>query len=293
MKNLQNMSVIGIDGGGTGCRFALLQCGRRTDVVLDAANVSSDPEGAMATLHAGLGLLAEQADMTVSELRSIPAFLGLAGALDRAAVMRVAKDLPLEQVWIEDDRRTALEGALGPHEGCVIGVGTGSFFGRRSRDGDRLVGGWGFVLGDEASGAALGRQLLRTTLMACDGLGAATALTRACLEELDGPAGIVSFASTAKPNAFAALAPRIVASAKAGDPVAEALLQAGANHIEDTLKRLGWSAGERICPIGGLAPHYAPYLSPNVAAQVQPPMGTALDGALTLAARMAVEGKLA
>lgn len=286
MNDRHPPSLIGVDGGGTNCRFALLHGGRRFDVQLAAANASTDPEGTHATLNQGLAALKEAAGVPLAELAQVPAALGLAGVMDAEMGARIARSLPLNRVMVGDDRRTAMVGALGASDGCVMGIGTGSFLGRRVDGRDRLVGGWGFILGDDASGAVLGRQALRCVLDVHDGLRAATPLTRALSKQIGAPADIVAFATTAKPHDFARFAPDIVAAARDGDAIGLHLMQGGALHIERGLRHLGWHPGERICPLGGLAFHYAPFLSPDLATELSEPEGTALDGALALAAQM-------
>jgi hypothetical protein len=70
---------------------------------------------------------------------------------------------------VVDDSVTALEGALGGANGTLASLGTGSFFIRKSPDGTRHVGGWGFQLGDEGSAAWLGRRALSLALRVADG----------------------------------------------------------------------------------------------------------------------------
>jgi len=277
--------VIGIDGGGTQCRFALCIGARRFDWRGGSANATTDPEGTRRMLHEGLIALAEQAGVARDTLQDVPVFAGLAGVLGDAAGL--SQGLPVRNIHIEDDRRTAMTGALGGRDGCVLGIGTGSFFGRRTGGVDRLIGGWGFVLGDEASGAQLGRGLLRAALAVADGMTPASPLTDDITARFGGPAGIVRFAATARPAAFAALAPDIVAAAQDGDRIGQDLMQSGARVIETELAGLGWQPGERICPLGGVAAQYAPYLAPRVAACLSTPEGSALDGALHLARQMA------
>ena len=176
-----------------------------------------------------------------------------------------------------------LRGALGAEDGAVIGIGTGSFLGRQTGGQIALMGGWGLALGDEASGAFLGRAALSATLRAREGWGAATEFTRALEQELGGEAGIIAFASTATPAQYAALAPRIAEAARGGDPVCGRILQQGADYISAGLAHLGWAPGERLCAMGGLAGVYDPYLPMTLSE----PLGSALDGALTLARRIA------
>ena len=138
----------------------------------------------------------------------------------------------------------------GPDDGAVIGIGTGSFLGRQAGGRMRLMGGWGLPLGDEASGAWLGRAVLRATLRAREGWGVETGLTRALDAELGGEAGIIGFASGATPAQFAAFAPRVAEAAQHGDPVCRGILQQGADYIAAGLAHLGFTQGERLLPHG-------------------------------------------
>lgn len=286
MQDPRHSSLIGVDGGGTTCRFALVHRGQRFDIQRASANASTDFEGTLGTLTEGLTALAGSAGVALADLSQVPAVIGLAGVMDAGMGARIASALPLRRAMVCDDRRTAMAGALGGSDGCVVGIGTGSFLGRRAGGQYRLIGGWGFILGDEASGAVLGRQALRCVLDVHDGLRAPTPLTRALSARLGTPADIVAFATRAKPADFATYAPEIAAASRDGDPVGLQLMQDGARHIACRLHQLGWQPAERICPLGGLARHYAPYLSADLAAQLTAPEGTALDGALALAAQM-------
>ncbi|WP_127561256.1 BadF/BadG/BcrA/BcrD ATPase family protein [Nioella ostreopsis] len=282
--------VIGVDGGGSNCRLALDAGGRLYEVKCGSANVSTDLEGALTTLRNGLESLAQSAGMALNDLRDARAYVGLAGVVSPAIAATVAEALPFNTVLVEDDRIAAVAGALGSDDGAVIGVGTGSFLGRRVSGRIELIGGWGFILGDEASGAVLGRKLLSRALHVADGLTPVSPLTADILDQMNGPAGIVEFASGAKPVDFARFAPRIVTAAKEGDAVANALLQEGAAYFMSGLDRLGWQAGERLCLIGGLAQAYGAFLPDSVAGSLSAPDDTALAGALSLARRLPETG---
>ncbi len=286
MSKHQNSPLIAVDGGGTSCRLVLLWDGARTDVQEGSANVATDFTSAIATLERGLAALAAAAGTTPDHLRTAPGYLGLAGVVDSRLARRVAQALAMPNIVVEDDRIAALTGALGETDGTVVGIGTGSFLARRAEGAVTLLGGWGFVLGDEASGADLGRQLLRRVLHVADGLAAPSDLTAAVLKDLGGtPADVVAFANEATPARFAAFAPRIVAAAQAGDSAGVDLMRSGAAYILRAAQALGWAPGEALCPIGGLAAHYADHLPQDAAASLVAKQGTALDGALRLAAQ--------
>lgn len=286
MVNQTTDACIGIDGGGTNCRFALRLGAQRWDVTLAGANASTDFDRAVETLRSGLEQLATAAGIGARQVAEMPTFIGLAGVMDAAMGAAIAAALPQRNITVEDDKRTAMVGALGASDGCILGIGTGTFIGRRAGGVDRLIGGWGLVLGDVASGGYLGRGLLSRVLEVEDGLHPASELTRETLAELTSPAAIVGFAARATPGDFARFAPRIVEAANAGDINGLELVQQGAGHIARRLEHLGWQSGEKIVPIGGLAPHYAPFLPAEMAANIVPPEGSSLDGALSLASQM-------
>lgn len=152
--------ILAVDAGGTRTQAAL---------VTRAGLVPSRREGAGANafdrpdwldnLHATLApLLAASPQALV---------LGLAGFSSRrpssAAQSRALADwtapLPTQ---LCSDADIALDGALGGQPGILALSGTGSIVLARAADGTTLrVGGWGYLLGDEGSGYAIGRDAMR------------------------------------------------------------------------------------------------------------------------------------
>lgn len=273
--------LFGIDGGGSTCRFALLTGRVRSEVSLGAANAFTDRAGAIATLREGIAALAARAGLSDGEIASARLHAGLAGIMTPADAADVASALPVRQARVTDDRPTSLRGALGGADGTLAAIGTGSFFGRQAEGDTRFIGGWGFRLGDEASGAWLGRTLLSSVLHAVDGLRPRTPLADAILAQFDGaPSEIVTAAQDYSPRDFAVLAVKAVDAAGRNDPLGLDLMRDGAAWLTKAVTSLGWTRDEPLCLIGGLGPHYAAYID----AQVCPALGNALDGALALAA---------
>lgn len=87
-----------------------------------------------------------------------------------ATLLRTHLDAdPSLPIRILHDADIALEAAFGKESGVVVIAGTGSVVYARSRDGRTArVGGWGYLLGDEGSGFALGQQGLRAVADAID-----------------------------------------------------------------------------------------------------------------------------
>lgn len=271
---------LGIDGGGTGCRAAACDAAGRVLGMGAAgpANVNTDTE----TTRLNVMDAARQA-LAGQDPTRVCAVLGLAGANVRAAAEALRAGLPFARTQIVTDAVTAARGALGPHDGIVAAMGTGSVFAVQ-RDGViRQFGGRGFLLGDEGSGAVLGRNLLSHALRAEDGFAEMTPLLRAVLDEFSGVEGVIRFATTARPGDFATLAPRLVSS---DDPAAQALLDAAVTELRSMLARLQGDDPLPVTFLGGLGPVYAARLGDLW--PLRPALGTGVDGALAMA--RALEG---
>ncbi len=282
--------ICAVDGGGSGCRVALAEaCG---PVLARAeggpANITSDPGAAIGNLLDAVERAALELGPRAPRLAELTAHLGLAGVLGPEHAASIAARLPFAHVSVTNDQVTALHGALGARDGALLAAGTGSFVGLRRGGETRFLGGWGLRLGDQGSGAWLGRELLSHVLMVEDGARPDSPLARTVLARFDArPERIVEFARGAEPSDYARLAPEIVAAAEAGDPVGRSLMARGAAYFEELLAVVDLRRAEVICLSGGLGPHYAPYLSDRTRSRLDAPKGDALAGALNLAQRLA------
>ncbi|OSP55324.1 BadF/BadG/BcrA/BcrD ATPase family protein [Pseudoruegeria sp. SK021] len=284
MMNDPNM-VIAVDGGGSGCRAVLWREG--CDPVFATggpANITTDLQAAIASLAGLLDVVTSQAGLPFLSAAVARVHLALAGRGDHSVDTILAERLGLTRLSVSDDQISTVVGALSARDGAVAGIGTGSFLAVQISEKVLFSGGWGPVIGDQASGHWLGRSVLEQSLLAHDGLIAASALTRNIMDLYGGaPLGLVRFASTARQSDIAGLAPMVVEYAQSGDPVARGLMQRGGRYIMDGLTALGWRPGQRLCLCGGLSAEYADYLPEAVQAGLAAPDGTALDGALRLA----------
>lgn len=274
---------LGIDGGGTGCRAAVADSSGR---ILGRgssgpANVTSDlPTAGQNILAAARAALAEAVgpDAVEAELPRLVAGLGLAGANTISAGAFASLRLPFARIRVETDAISALRGALWGGDGIVAAVGTGSVFARQRNGEVRQIGGWGLVLGDEGSGAAIGRAILARALRAVDGFVPLTPLLQALIADHGDPAGIVTFAKSARPADFAALAPRVVESS---DHAACAVMDCAIADVAAAVDLLQEGMRLPVVFIGGLGPVYARALADRW--EIREPLGSSLDGALLLA----------
>lgn len=289
MTRLHDTSILAIDGGGTRCRIALTTEGEPLVVQAGSANVSTDFEAATAELLRGLGEVAGRVGVSPEKLARVPAYIGLAGVTGPDIADRLAVALPMHHIRIEDDRPSAVRGALGDEDGIVAHCGTGSFAASRVDGKIRLAGGWGPVLGDEASAQWVGRRALSRALDTVDGFLTETDLSRGLLDAFGGAPAVVAFAGAASPAELGALAVEVTQNAAKGDAIANGILREAADYIAATSRNLGWTMGLPICLTGGIGPHYKRYLPEEMRAAVTPALGEPLSGAIALAEELRKE----
>jgi glucosamine kinase len=156
----------------------------------------------------------------------------------------------------------------------------------RVRGREIRIGGYGFPISDEGSGADLGLQAVRAALRAHDGRTTPTGFSRAVMERLGPePSDVVAWAEQATATDYARLAPIVFDHAGSGDPLARNIVANGAHEVEMLVRALADLGAPRISLLGGLAAPLARWLSPEVAQSLCAPEGDAVAGALLLARR--------
>ncbi|MDW6026646.1 N-acetylglucosamine kinase [Mesorhizobium sp. BAC0120] len=285
--------VIGIDGGGTSCRAALATAGG--EIIgrgkSGAANIRTDLTGARASIVEAARLAFTDAGRDPDLIAQTPALLGLAGSNVGTYRQQLEAILPFSRNVVTSDALIALEGAVGTGDGAIAVLGTGTVYMVRHGGKVRSVGGWGFLVGDQGSGARIGRDLLEETLLAYDGIAEASDLTRALLAVFrNEPRDVVEFTTTAKPGDLGGFAPMVFDHAAKGDAVAEKILGRAIHFIEESLRVMKLRPGDPLCLLGGLAPLYEPRLRADVRSLIKPPLQDALGGAISMALRLFAEG---
>ena len=281
--------VLGIDGGGTGCRSALATAtgeivGRGKS---GAANVRTDLSGARAHIVEAAERAFADAGADPALISQTPAVLGLAGANVGTYAQQLETILPFGSSRVETDALIALEGAVGAGDGAMAILGTGTAYMVRKDGASRAIGGWGFQVGDQGSGARVGRDLLEQTLLAHDGIRAASPLTGEIMKVFrNDPQVLVEFTTTASPGDFGGFAPKVFEHAGRGDAVAQAIVAKAVADVEASLDALDLDGKAPLCLLGGLAPIYAARLALRFQAMLKPPMQDALGGAVAMAARL-------
>jgi len=266
------MFYLAIDGGGSGCRAALSDVAGNDLARAEGgpANIASDFGAALTSLR-GLALQV----IGARPLSQVRAVLGVAGANLSGAGPRLAAELPFRAKVVQD-ATTSLRGALGTKDGIMAAIGTGSVFARQVGGEVKAIGGWGFRLGDEASGAWMGRLMLNRITRMIDGYCPFSPLAETLLAELGGGPGLVAFTLTKTPAEHARLVHRLAGAID--DPLSRHVL---AETQAELRKAIGLLQTDPPLPVvwqGGLGPTLALPDWPRAE-----PLGTALDGAMAMA----------
>lgn len=180
-----SLDLIGVDGGGTSTR-GLRATPEGRLVAASRAGPSNPTSTSME--ETGQSLRAVFRALAASETPGrVAVCLGLAGvgfSGKREPVESLARTIlagegfAAVRVTVITDAEAALEAATEGAEGSVLIAGTGSVALGRNRQGDsERVGGWGLTLGDEGSGAWIGRELLRSAARESDGRERASGLS--------------------------------------------------------------------------------------------------------------------
>jgi glucosamine kinase len=253
--------LIGADVGGS-----------KTAVgVSDGETILARAEGAGAAIRPGRALasasviaeVVRKALAGAGRLSGDVLYVGAAGAGREPERDELRKALRAENlapvVVVSTDIEIALAAVFDAGPGIVVSAGTGSVAVGRDRAGKQhRIGGYGWQMGDEGSGYAIGRAALGAVSRAADGRSPRTALSERVLsasrsESFD---DLIRWAAGASPAEVASLAPHVLDVAAHGDPLAQGICDYAARELTQ------------------LAVCLVPVMD------VQPPVGVALTGGL-------------
>ncbi|MEN1967378.1 BadF/BadG/BcrA/BcrD ATPase family protein [Lentibacillus sp. N15] len=234
--------IIAIDGGGTKTNAVLAD-----DTGSIYAYSSTGPtnpntisgEVLEQTLQLLFADLKKQASESFAKVTTV--FAGIAGASSPQNAKQL--QFSLEQIspanasiTVEIDTVNALYSGTYGKPGMVQIAGTGAIsFGINQHRHRERVGGWGYLLGDEGSGYAIGQQGIIAVLKAYDGRGEQTILTKIVSQYFGVARGeeiIQHVYSSAIPKVEIAAAAKLVFQAyKQNDPVAKEIIHRASREL--------------------------------------------------------------
>jgi len=251
--------VVGVDAGGSSIGGVMERDGERREFHGEAANIRT----------LGVERAAERIVIAVSGAADGAApdklAVGAAGAGDPDVALELDRVLraafPYAAIAVVDDAEIALRAGVPEGDGAVLIAGTGSIAYARVGDAVYRSGGYGYLLGDDGSGFAVGRAALMQLLRSYDGRTPREGLfdeIEARFDARDARSLLASvYGNRDAVAAIASIAPVVLERASAGERLATKIVQAAALELVDLVKALvrRANAGSRDLPLvyaGGL-----------------------------------------
>jgi glucosamine kinase len=298
--------ILGVDGGGTKtlARLINLTTQEQWQAAAGPSSLTNDFTGALYVLNTLIDDLIKQ---SACPLLEVVAVFGLAGAGNGDAVAKLQHTFSnrFNSLDIFCDATTSAYGANNGFEVAVVALGTGSV-GMRLQLNEQgvlikhLVGGWGFLIGDEGGGAKLGYHSVQALVDEFEQFGyAQSPLGRAVAEFIHLKAScvltrqdIAAWLAKSKPVDFAQLSP-LVTQHQGNCSVAKKLMTNHVAHVEYLIRDTRANTTLPVVLLGGLAQPTQSLLSASTQRLLISAKGDALDGACLLANVAVKKHKLA
>ena len=282
--------LVGVDGGGTATRALVA---RRDGRVLGQGQAGPSALGqgipaAWTQVTLAISNAFASANLPLPGWDCCAVGAGLSGVSNRPWRDEfVARNIGFAELVAETDSFTMLLGAHGGKPGAIVAAGTGSIGEVLHADGSRFcVGGWGFPVSDEGSGAWLGLRAVRLAQRAMDGRINDGPLVRhvwaTCGADRD---ALQAWCDHAGQFAYAQLAPAVF-SHETSDPAAAQLLSRAAASLDEIALALDPQGRLPLAVCGSVGRRLADRLSPPVRSRLVDAADGPTAGALTLIRRV-------
>lgn len=259
--------ILGVDGGGTSTTaiVARVVSGKEPHYISRGYSGPANPKviGWDAAL-AAIRMAVRKASEVAGTNRFEAACFSVAGCGREEEQSRLMHWLE-EQNFADtqaaiDDGQTVLRAGTPQGIGIAVIAGTGSFVcGRNRLEQTARAGGWGYLLGDEGSGFAIGLEGLKAIAQSSDAVGVPTELTELVLGVcgVAEPADLIPLVYSNKfsHDDIAALAPVVLEVANRGDEVALSIVWRQMHLLERQIRavvaRLDMTDDEYHIALGG------------------------------------------
>lgn len=285
---MKDSLFLGIDGGGTKCKARLEDAGGRLlgEGLAGPANPVRGIEQTIDSVISASKKAFNNAGVELDALSQTQTGIGLAGVNLPSLMKKINQwNHPFASMRLTTDLHIACLGAHAGQDGAVIITGTGFCAGSLINSKVTEIGGYGFLLGDTASGAKLGLNALRHCLRFFDGLVKNDALIEALLDlvEVKDAKSLVEKCVDAKPAFFAQFAPCVLQQAVNNTAYAVKLVEESADYVNRVANQLLIDNHSRISMIGGIAEPLTQWLDPALQNRLNKPVCPPEAGAIYLA----------
>ena len=227
-----NGIVIGVDGGGTRTRVIVADSEGHELATAEGSGSAVQPGLADRSADVIASAVCEALESAnLGDQRARIIYVGVAGVgrleEKRALQHELERRNLAEEIVVDADAFIALSDAFGSGPGIMLIAGTGSVaFGRSPNGVFARAGGWGLAIGDEGSGAWIGRRALGIVAAAHDGREPETGLTGAILTatQINDVEDLIPWSIAATNADLASLAPVVFAEAANDDTRAASLV---------------------------------------------------------------------
>ncbi|PCJ50192.1 MAG: hypothetical protein COA74_02915 [Gammaproteobacteria bacterium] len=281
-----NQCILGIDAGATKT-LGLLKClntGQSWSAVSGPGSLSSD----ISTTCQNIGKVAKEllslGNCSAAETLLVCGAAGTTNIESKNSLKKALQEMHFVKPIITTDAQTSLYGAGNGAPIIVIALGTGSVAMRLDTSGcEKQFGGWGLAVGDQASGAYIGRAAITSILLEYDkdDFVADRFMTEMFTIIGDNKQKISSWLTNATTTKFAELAP-IVFSSTSRSKIARDIMKKAVTDVESLIVSAQGDNRLPVCLIGGLAQTIYPLLSADLRSRIIPAKGNAVNGAIYL-----------
>lgn len=285
---MNNNLYLGIDGGGTHCRARLVDASGKVlgQALAGSANPRIGIEAAWKNIMHACEQVCEQAGLAHADYQRVQLGLGLAGAnqaLEQQLVLAQAH--PFAAVYLLSDAHAACLGAFAGENGALLIFGTGSCGLNYQAGQFDVIGGWGFPISDQGSGARIGLSALEASLAALDGIRPSSALTDEINHTFahDASQYVLFQNRQPLPREYGVYTPLVFKHAEAGDEVALQIIHEHCQWAQAYLDCLIAKDAKQVVLSGGVSKALSPYLADTYLAYLVEAKGDAMDGAIYMA----------
>ncbi|WP_157447284.1 BadF/BadG/BcrA/BcrD ATPase family protein [Catenovulum agarivorans] len=258
--------IIAVDGGGSKCHVRLFEQTQQNAIAEytgGSCNFASDFNQAIVNLVQSIEKLLLKADLAENVIKSCTVAGGFAGVNLPKVCQRLSNwQHPFKKFLFTTDLHLACYAANQSCNGKAIITGTGSCAIATNDSTEVILGGYGFQIGDQASGAWLGRQAIEQTLLVLDNLATHNQLSTLVTEHANttDATQLSQLWYQASPSQFAELAPLVTGLAHENDPSALTIVNTAILYLAKLIEQLNQVQSGSTYLLGGLASFYYPML---------------------------------